>query len=144
MFKIPGLENILFIIFIIITFLLMIGTYTDIKTRTVSNKITGLILLFSIPLIHINISNIGFFHFAYLGVFFWGYLRGLGGADLKAMFPLIFAVPNVMMFAGIVGVTGILYMCADYIRHKAISWDQVSIPFFIPITIGFIVAMIGG
>ena len=134
-------ENILFVS---ITLLLIIGTYTDIKTRTVSNKITGLILLCSISLIHANISNIGFFHFAYLGVFYWGYLRGLGGADLKAMFPLIFAVPNVMIFTGIVGVIGVLYICADYLKHKEISWDQVSIPFFIPITIGFVVVVMGG
>jgi len=138
MFSIDTINTILFAS---ITVLLIIACYMDIKERNVSNKITLLILVFSTPLIYLNMQNIGFFHFAYLGVFYWGYCRGLGGADLKAMFPLIFAVPNVMVFVFSVGIIGVLYIISDYLRNKEITWDQVSIPFFIPILIGFQIAI---
>jgi len=144
MFSIDTINTILFAS---ITVLLIIACYMDIKERNVSNKITLLILVFSIPLIYLNLHNIGFFHFAYLGAFYWGYTcRGLGGADLKAMFPLIFAVPNVMVFVFSVGIIGVLYIISDYLRntdnlYKEITWNQVSIPFFIPILIGFQIAI---
>lgn len=128
-------------LFAIITVLLIIACYMDIKERNVPNKITFAILVFSIPPIYFNLQNIGFFHFAYLGIFFWGYCRGLGGADLKAMFPLIFAVPSVMVFVFSVGIIGVLYIISDYLRNREITWNQVSIPFFIPIFIGFQIAI---
>ena len=72
MFSIDTINTILFAS---ITVLLIIACYMDIKERNVSNKITLLILVFSTPLIYLNMQNIGFFHFAYLGVFYWGYCR---------------------------------------------------------------------
>lgn len=113
----------------------------DVKERNVSNRITLLIFVFSIPLFYFNMENIGIYHFAYLGVFFIGYLKGLGGADLKAIFPLIFAVPNIMIFVLSVGIIGILYIISDFRRNKDMTWSQISIPFFIPILLGFQIAI---
>jgi len=119
---------------LVITMLLFVGCYHDIKTKTVSNKITGTIILLSIPLIYFNIDNIGISNYVYSGVLLLMYYVGtLGGADFKVLVPIVFAVPALKIFLLALGIMGILYWLTQY----AISRRSNSVPYFVPISCAY-------
>lgn len=127
-----------FLLYSAILGFLVLGVLTDLKTREVSNTITFAVLVLSIPLIAWNLKNIGFFNFAYLAVFFMAYSKGLGAADLKVLFPLLFIFKDVGLFAGVLAVFGALYFILEHYRNKNIPIKKLSIAYFVPITISFV------
>ena len=129
-------------LYVLIFLYLLVGTFQDIKTREVQNSINLGILLASIPLLYYNLENLGFLHFAFMAVFFMAYLKDLGGADIKAIFPLIFIVPNVTLFCSVIAIVGMIYMFVKYYAINPHSWDNLTIPYFVPIISGYTFTML--
>jgi len=76
---------------ILILILLIYAAWKDIQERKVSNKVTLLILIFSMPLISENILNhdLSWYHAVIVLWLISGYLlKGYGAADLKALIPI--------------------------------------------------------
>jgi len=108
---------------------LAVGTYFDLKTRQVSNKITGLVWLLSLPLVYLNIPNITVVPFIFIVLFWILYHQNImGGADLKALIPLVFILPEPIIFITLITTFGIIY--------AIISRNQ-KIPFFMPIVCAY-------
>lgn len=122
--------------------LLFRGLIDDVRTRTVSNRITFGIIGLSIPLIYINLPNIGFLNFMFLGVFVAAYLWNLGGADLKAVCPLLFIFPNVVFFAGSLAVLGAIHLTIEHYRRKDVPIQLLKVPYFVPLTMTYIVMVV--
>lgn len=128
-------------ILIIIFLLMVMGSYQDFKTRTVSNKLTGsiavlsLIYFLTIPFHYLQ----GFFYFFWLhflilaGILISYKLKGIGGADLKVMVPLIFTFSTIpLFFFTIISTTiqGMIYFLYDK-----------RTPYFISLTTAFILVV---
>lgn len=117
--------------------LLCAGAYSDIKTRTVSNKITFSIIGLSLISISIQgVDNIYLNTYVKLTapllfslLFILLYFRdSMGGADMKVLIPLVFVVPDVVGFVLLISLLGMVY--------AIISWSK-NIPYFVPIALGF-------
>lgn len=113
-----------------VVLLLCYGVATDIKTRTVSNRVTLGIVLLSVPLIYYNSANINnqtyFIGLAFIGMYF---INTIGGADLKALLPITFTVANLFYFLILFSAIGIAYC--------VIKREPKKIPAFIPITVAY-------
>lgn len=120
---------------ILILSLLCVGSYQDIKTRNVDNKISFSIIALSIPLVIFNFQSITLTHVGIAGVILVATIyRMYGPADMKVIIPLVFTLPklNIMVFFIVVSIiAGVLMM-----KYKK------EIPFFVAITIGYVVAII--
>jgi Flp pilus assembly protein protease CpaA len=74
--------------------LLCYGAYSDYKTQCVSNWITYSIIMLSFSLIAINTANITWYHFLFIAMLFILFVvNKFGGADFKAIVPIILALP---------------------------------------------------
>ena len=123
--------NYLFPLSCIIALLLLIGCYYDWKERQVSNTITGLIILYSIPLIYPNASNIGLNHYLTISAMvILSFLGQMGGADLKAIIPIILSIKSLLPFLIVFSIAGMVFV---WITKK-----KNDVPAFIPITLGYI------
>lgn len=121
--------------------LLVIGSYQDIKTRTVSNKITGSIavlsLIYFLLLPYITYVS---WHFYWLhiliivGMFISYKLNAIGGADIKALLPLIYTFSTIPLF---------FFLVISTIIHSIIHirYDK-QVPYFIAMTAAFLLIKI--
>ena len=119
----------LLIVNILIFILLCIGAYSDLKTRTVSNKITysiGILCIILILIYGIASWMSGIFILLFISLYFFNLM---GGADMKVLVPMILIIPNPEIFVLIISVLGGIY--------ALISWSK-EIPYFVPITLGFL------
>ncbi len=120
---------------ILILSLLSVGSYQDIKTRNVDNKISFSIIALSIPLVIFNFQSITLTHVAIAGVILIATIyRMYGPADMKVMLPIVFTMPKFevgLFFIGIVVMAGVLF-----VKYKK------EIPFFVAITAGYVVTII--
>ncbi len=113
-----------------IFFCLLIGAYSDYKTRTVSNKIIICIAILSLPLIFeqtnwlVPILLVGLF----LGLFY--FTNSIGGADTKVLIPLILGMSSndIFIFFLLFSVSN-LFLLIKF-------WK--GIPLFISILFGYI------
>lgn len=114
--------------------LLLYGVVTDIKTRTVSNRVTLSIALLSLPLIYYNSANINnqtyLIGLAFTGMYF---INTIGAADLKVLLPITFSVASLFSFLIFFSFIGLMYAWLSEKPHK--------IPAFIPIAIAYAVVM---
>lgn len=118
-----------FLISYFILAVLFYGSYSDLKTRMVSNRVTGMVWVASIPLVYFNYTNISWINGVFvLGLFILYFTNQMGGADLKVLIPLIMIVPEPVWFIMLLGVFGVLY---------AIISRSEKIPYFVPITASY-------
>ena len=122
--------------------LLLIGTDTDLKTRTVSNKITFAILILCIPLIYLNKSIMEYFPVYFVSItalliayyFLYNTQSRIGGADLKVLIPLM-ASFSIFQFIGFFSVISIVTFLMWF------KWKS-GMPFFVAISISYLIVMI--
>lgn len=117
--------------------MLILGSYQDIKTRTVSNKITGSIAVLSLiyflllPYTYYMSWHFFWLHILIVGGMFTAYkLNAIGGADMKAMLPLIFTFSTIPLF---------FFLVISTIVHSIIHirYDK-QVPYFIAITAAYL------
>lgn len=114
--------------------LLLCGVVTDIKTRSVSNKITVALILISLPLIYYNSANINFqTYFIALSFIFMYVINSIGGADLKVLLPITFSVAPLLYFLILFSGIGMLYCIIKKQSNRT--------PAFIPITVAYATVM---
>ncbi len=74
---------------LLILLLLIHCVITDLKTRTVSNRIIWLIIILSLPLIYSNISNITLLHWGWIVLLLIDFSTNqIGEGDVKALIPI--------------------------------------------------------
>ena len=113
---------------LIVLSLLIYASYTDIKSRTVSNKIILLIWIFSIPLF--NLTSI--FQIVFIGIMFVFYkYYNMGAADVKGIIPIILSV-TITYFLLPLAITE--YIMAKYYKN--------DVPMYISITIAYVIAIL--
>lgn len=122
-----------------ILFLLLYGSYTDLRTRTVSNKVTGGVILLSLPLIYMAWGNLTSLHIAYSVLILFMYYKtqgnGFGGADVKAMIPIMLTM----------SISSLIVVMTAWIFASvcvAILLKSNKIPFFVPMTVGYIIYIV--
>ena len=117
-----------------IVLLLCYGVVTDIRTRTVSNRVTLSIALLSLPLIYYNSANINnqtyLIGLAFTGMYF---INTIGAADLKVLLPITFSITYLFSFLIFFSFIGLVYCWLSEKPNK--------IPAFVPITIAYVVVM---
>lgn len=113
---------------------LITGSKQDLKERLVSIKYQGIIILLSIPLAYINRDIVGLANWLAICLFAMTYiLNGIGGADLKALIPILFSIGTIGLMAFVVGMSiAGLFLSWHYRRHPQ------GIPYFVAITAGYI------
>ena len=148
---------------------LFYACYSDIKTRTVDNKVwLWMLYLLSIFLIY-DMSKLNFDVVLYSIVSIIitfiivepiRYFGGFGGADAKALLVLsamfyeypilrypfytpLFDLPNIRLFTFIILVNAV-WFTIPFLIYIYIKKDKRPIPFMIPITCGFISAVVFG
>lgn len=115
--------------------LLCYGCYTDLKTRTVSNKITGAVLALSIILIFFNLPHLTIIHILAIALLFVAYaFDGLGGADVKVLTSLTLT-QNIIHFL-------ILYGVSLIIGGLLLFKYKEKAPFFLAITAGYAISIL--
>ena len=65
-------------------------------------------------------------------------VKWIGGADLKILLPIIFIIPNLLLFLIIRSAVGVIYSIREYYFNN----KSKSIPGFVPITIAFVVSIL--
>lgn len=119
---------------VLIIIFLVIASISDIRTRTVSNKLILAILTASILYILTAHPPMGILHPVVLAALLVAYkLQGLGGADLKALIPLIFTLSSIQLYFFFVLAAGVFAL-------TYYSYDN-RVPFFAALTIAFIVVI---
>lgn len=122
--------------FLIVAILCYAG-WSDLKTRTVSNKIILFIAATSIPLIYLNISSITILHMLIIIIMLitFSYNKEhstkhfLGGADIKALIPIILSL-NLLLLT-----IFCLYLISIYLI-LSLKFKQ-SVPLFLAILISY-------
>lgn len=111
---------------------MLYGSYTDLKTRTVSNKIIAIILTGAAGLIIIKWPpQITIIHIVLIFATFIAYkVRALGAADLKAIIPLIFTMSAIQLYIFIILAT----LIHTYIHFRI----DKNTPYFTAITGAFL------
>lgn len=127
----------LLIISCAIASLLVLGCYYDIKTRHVSNLITGAVIVLSLPLIYHNISNLITTPIPYV-IYGIATIAGLLGsmADIKVMIPIGASLSSTSL------VSFLLIFCIVGFLYILITKKKNDVPAFVPITAGYVVVML--
>lgn len=109
---------------------LLLGAYTDYKTRTVSNKIIIGIAIFSLPLIWVQTSFIIpiLLCLLFLGLFY--FTNQIGGADTKVFIPLMLGMDtnSIFIFFLLFSISNLFLLIKFWKR----------IPLFVSILFGYI------
>lgn len=79
-----------YILYALIGLFLIYGSFSDMRSRRVSNKISFLIIFISLPLVVYNSFNFKTLHaFVILALFLGVFMRSIGPADAKVMITLV-------------------------------------------------------
>lgn len=116
---------------------LLYGCWTDLQTRTVSNKVV--LVIIGLSLFAASLENLTVLHLLFLIFIYTAYhYSALGGADVKILFPLLFVmdVNSFAVFLVALAVFGL--MSAVYIIIRRIE----TIPFILPITGAYVVSTV--
>lgn len=127
----------------IILILLIAGSVQDLKTRTVSNIISGcivvlsLIYFISLPYTPIFSTTPRYFYWLHAiviaGIFSAYRLGAVGGADVKVLVPLIFTLSTIPLF---------LFLIISTIIHGVIYLQYSKrVPVFVPMTVAYTVLL---
>jgi len=129
-----------FLLHLCVYYLLAIGSYSDLKTRLVSNKLIGCIALFSLPLIILNLEYITYLHIitivALLSIYYITHYLGIpsiGGADVKVLPIIILSVTTSQLIIG--------FLIAAGLNNILMYKYRNGVPFFICITVGYMVTL---
>jgi Flp pilus assembly protein protease CpaA len=120
---------------ILILILLCIGSYQDIKTRNVDNKISFTVIAMCIPLVIFNFQSITLTHVGIAVVILVATIyRMYGPADMKVIIPLVFTLPKINMM--------VFFVVVSMVAGALMLKYKKEIPFFVAITAGYVVAII--
>ena len=112
--------------------LLVIGSLSDLKTRRVSNYITGAVIIVSLPMILNNTGNLSLLSF----VFPLAMFLSMGAADGKALFPISLSIPTSILWIYIA------IFCVVGLYYIVILKKKDDVPAFVPITVAYLVVAV--
>lgn len=135
---------ILLLYFIVILFLIKLS-WTDIRERTISNRIIFCLFLVVVPLAWIQYENI--FVIPALIALFIGFilfsLKVIGAGDVKLIAVLMLAIPSDQIFSFFFFTTfsGLLVIIIGWIFFRE-SIRQNGLPYGVAISLGFLINLV--
>lgn len=132
------------------------ATYFDLKTRTVPNELWGMFFVVSLPIVIYNIVILNAVLFQtviamivmYIVMYGLFHLKVFGGADAKALLGLtfIYSSPTIPIMVLLIATTlTIIPFAAYYLLHRSLTLsdlNHIPIPFFVPLTAGYLILMV--